>query len=310
MASYLERAILPLARLGVIDLLVFFLVLTIVFVFLEKTRIFGKNKKNISIVFSACTALMFINLVPGSLFLPYFAWFVLAFVAAISLTMMTGFFGIESNVYKMASLSFFGIAILFIIAQFIKSEFIMQIILGFAILGVVVAALTVSHPAIFFGAVGANIVLSVMAISLGMQSAVEDVYLSGISLGILFFSVLIWWILGGDYSAGRFMSSGKSAASNSFGKSGGKPLAKEEKKKQKEKKEKEEIKERAKRPTRDLPKSRTGEDGDYEKKWRKTGKDLDEFLSGAEGVDRKLPENRVGEDGAFEKTDETFDELF
>jgi len=198
MVSFFENALLPLVRLGVIDILVFLLVLTIIYVLLQKTNILGKkeNGRKINSIIALSTALMFINLVPGEVFVGYLMWFAIFFVGAISLLLILSFTKVEPNVIKYSGLGIFLITILFVVAQLIKSNEIMKLILAFGVIFLVATSL-LGKRWLFFSSIGANIVLIIMAITLDMKNAVEDVYLNGISIIMITFALLMAWFMSG-----------------------------------------------------------------------------------------------------------------
>jgi hypothetical protein len=201
MVGFFERAIQPLVRLGVIELLMFFLVMVIIYVFLQRSRVLGKSSnrtKNYSVIISLCCGLMFVNLVPSSIFIEYFAWTMIFFVAGLGITLLLAFTNIDQDAQKYAFYGLFGIAFLFLIAQFVKSQQIMTLVLAIAALVAIIVGFLGLNASIFFGSIGLNVVLVVMAYSLGMQKAVEDVYLSGITIGMFFFALIMWWIMGGE----------------------------------------------------------------------------------------------------------------
>ena len=196
MPSYFESALRPLAEIGVIEILEFLLVLVIVFVFLKKTKILGnRSRLNANIIVSLCSALIFVNLIPGSTFVSYFSWAVVFFVAAICLMILLSYLNVENDSSKYAIIGFFVIAIVLVVSQFIKSIAIMKFVLALGVLSIVATGL-MGKKIPFFASVGANIILIVMATSLDMGRAVSDVYLNGISISVIAFAILIWWILG------------------------------------------------------------------------------------------------------------------
>ncbi len=196
MPSYFRDALTPLAELGVIEILEFLLVLVIVFVFLKKTNILGnRSRLNANIIVSLCSALIFVNLIPGSIFVSYFSWAIVFFVAAICLILLLSFLNVEKESSKYAIIGFFVIAIALIVSQFIKSIAIMKFVLALGVLSLIATGL-MGKRFPFLGAIGANIILIVMATSLEMGRAISDVYLNGVSIALIAFAILIWWMLG------------------------------------------------------------------------------------------------------------------
>lgn len=237
MARFFENALQPLIRLGAIDALVFLLVLTIVYVVLAKTKVLGReeNRRRINVIISFSTALMFINLVPGEIFVGYLMWTAIFLIGAIALLLLLTLTGVEKNVIKYSGFAIFLIAILLIVAQFIKSQEIMKLILALGVISLIATSL-LGKKLFFFASIGANVVLIVMALTLDMKKAVEDVYLNGVSVILITFALLLAWFMSGPEKVDkeveeRGSKEGKKKEEKKTEKQLDKPKSKEEKQK-------------------------------------------------------------------------------
>ncbi len=198
MAPFFERALMPLAELGILDILVFVLVFIIVYILLHKSQVLGQRAtKNTQIIVALSTALMFINIIPGTVFLSYLVWFIVAFVALIMLILIMSLLGIENVPAKYAILGVLGLVFVLVFSQIVKSALVMSLVLGLAVLAFVVCALLLLPPYALIAAAGGNLVLAIMAITLDFQAAVEDVYTSGITIGLSVFALFLWYMLRG-----------------------------------------------------------------------------------------------------------------
>src|SRR3989338_4974753 len=136
MPTFFERALLPLAKLGIIDLLVFFLVFLIVYIFLHKSKALGQRAtKSMELVIAFATGLMFVNLIPGTVFLQYALWFIIAFVAIIMLLLIMSLFDIEQPKVNYVIGGALGLVFLLVFSQLITSELVMNLVLGLGVLG-------------------------------------------------------------------------------------------------------------------------------------------------------------------------------
>ena len=198
MAPFFERALMPLAQLGILDILVFVLVFIIIYIILHKSQVLGQRAtKNMQIIVALSTALMFINIIPGTVFLSYLVWFIVAFVAIIMLILIMSLLGIEEVPTKYAILGVLGLIFVLVFSQMVKSALVMSLVLSIAVLGFVVCALLLLPPYALLVAAGGNLVLAIMALTLDFQTAVEDVYTSGITIGLSVFAFFLWYMLRG-----------------------------------------------------------------------------------------------------------------
>ncbi len=204
MSTFFERALLPLAQLGAIDILVFFLVFLIVYIFVHKSKVLGpRATKSMEAVIAVATALMFVNIIPGTTFIQYLAWFIVAFVAIIVLLLILSMFGIEQTQTHYIIGGVLGLVLLLVFSQLINSEIVMSLVLAGGILGLVIVAVLALPNYALLAALGGNGVLAVMAITLGFEQSVETVYLNGITMGILVFGGILWYIIRGGEVAGE-----------------------------------------------------------------------------------------------------------
>ena len=270
MPNFFERALTPLARLGVIDLLVFLLVFIIFYIFLNKTEVLGKRaNKNISSVIALSTALIFINIIPGEVFLQYFLWLILAFVALIFLLILMSFAGVEQ--YKMNYLigGILGIVVILVFSQMIKSELAMSFVLSMGVLAFLIVAFLQMRIYALLIAAAANIVLAFMAFNLGFERAVENVYFSGITLGLTIFALLLWFILHGGEVAVKEKKV---------------ELEEQKKKESEEKKREQKKREVARLKLPETPVHDFSKRGEFGLDWEKEDEELDRFMQEEEAA--------------------------
>ena len=268
MPTFFERALLPLAKLGIIDLLVFFLVFLIVYIFLHKSKALGQRAtKSMELVIAFATGLMFVNLIPGTVFLQYALWFIIAFVAIIMLLLIMSLFDIEQPKVNYVIGGSLGLVFLLVFSQLITSELVMNLVLGLGVLGFLIVAILVLEGYALLAAAGGNIVLAVMAFSLGFQRSVETVYLNGLTLGLGIFAVLLWYILRGGEVASQHQQAERQQAAAPQAPAQPERAARGE-----------DV--RARAPERDIPfpERDFSTEGRFEKEWEKKGEELDEYM--------------------------------
>lgn len=206
MVSYLEKAIQTLHRIGVVDVVLpFLLAFALVFALLQKSKVFrdkGKNPKtNIHAIIAFAMGMLFVNYVKAEPLIAYLSYFIVLFVIAIAVLILTSIFGINLGITRKLLMTV--ITAFFIIVVSINAN--LFIIIKFALIACVIITLFFGfwgvHPAILGTPYFIIFIITILGVFFDYAHIVEQTLVKVVPITVLIFSWCVWYIMHGPKEA-------------------------------------------------------------------------------------------------------------